>query len=132
MGAPQPKSSGALIVFQGTINRNSLFYPPLPAQLWLPAQPREILYQASMQSRLGQRIEELVGALNRPGARFALIGGLALAPHGVIRATQDIDLLTDLADADAIDEELQRLGYRCRDRSEDGANYLRGDARVDF
>jgi hypothetical protein len=28
-------------------------------------------------------------------ARFALIGGLALASHNVIRATQDIDLLTD-------------------------------------
>ena len=76
-------------------------------------------------SRLGKQIEELVGALNRRGIRFALIGGLALAPHKVIRATQDIELLTDAAGADGIDEELLRLGYRCVHRSADAGNYLR-------
>jgi len=83
-------------------------------------------------SRLGKQIEELVGALNRRGIRFALIGGLALAPHKVIRATQDIELLTDAAGADGIDEELLRLGYRCVHRSADAGNYLREDERVDF
>jgi hypothetical protein len=83
-------------------------------------------------SRLGKQIEELVEALNRLGVRFALIGGLALAPHKVIRATQDIDLLTDAVSADDIDQELTRLGYRCVHRSADAGNYLRGDERVDF
>ena len=83
-------------------------------------------------SRLGKQIEELVGALNRLGIRFALIGGLALTPHKVIRATQDIDLLTDALNADDIDQELLRLGYRCIHRSGDAGNYLRGDERVDF
>jgi len=36
-------------------------------------------------------------------ARFALIGGIALASHKVIRATQDIDLLTDAEKAVDID-----------------------------
>ena len=53
-------------------------------------------------------------------ARFALIGGLALASHKVIRATQDID------------RELVAIGYRCLHRSPDAGNYLRGDERVDF
>lgn len=83
-------------------------------------------------SRLGKQIEELVGALNRLGVRFALIGGLALTPHKVIRATQDIDLLIDSISADRIDQQLLQLGYRCVHRSADAGNYLRADERVDF
>jgi hypothetical protein len=83
-------------------------------------------------SRLGRQIEEVLAALNRLGVRHALIGGLALAPHKVIRATQDVDLLTDAQSADAIDQELQQLGYRCLHRSGDAANYVRGDERLDF
>jgi hypothetical protein len=42
-------------------------------------------------------------------ARFALIGGLALASHKVIRATQDIDLLTDAEKAEDIDRESEEV-----------------------
>jgi hypothetical protein len=59
-----------------------------------------------------------------------LIGGLALAPYNVIRATSDVDLLADAALADAIDRELRKLGYQCLHRSSDVANYVRGDERV--
>jgi predicted nucleotidyltransferase len=83
-------------------------------------------------SRLGRQIEEVVATLNAMGARFALIGGLALAAHKVIRATQDVDLLTDAGIADQIDKALAKLGYRCAHRSAEAANYLRGDERVDF
>lgn len=83
-------------------------------------------------SRLGKQIEETIAALNSVGVRFALIGGLALASHKVIRATRDIDLLTDVKSADEIDRLLTRLGYRCIHRSADAGNYLRGDERVDF
>jgi len=83
-------------------------------------------------SRLGKQIEEIIAALNGIGVRFALIGGLALASHKVIRATRDIDLLTDANSADEIDRLLTRLGYRCIHRSTDAGNYLRGDERVDF
>ena len=41
-------------------------------------------------SRLGKQIAEAAAALNAIGARYALIGGLALASHKVIRATQDV------------------------------------------
>ncbi|MGC8517746.1 MAG: hypothetical protein ACP5P4_04360 [Steroidobacteraceae bacterium] len=83
-------------------------------------------------SRLGRQISELTAMLGNIGARYALIGGLALAPHHVIRATQDVDLLVDLENADAIERELTALGYRSIHRSEEAANCLRGDERVDF
>lgn len=83
-------------------------------------------------SRLGRQIAEVVAALNAIGARFALIGGLALASHKVVRATQDVDFLADADQADAIDAELVKLGYRCLHHSVDAANYVRSDERVDF
>lgn len=83
-------------------------------------------------SRLGRQLTEVTSALSGVGARYALIGGLALASYQVIRATQDVDLLTELEKADEIDAALQRLGYRCMHRSEDAGNYLRGDERVDL
>lgn len=83
-------------------------------------------------SRLGRQIAELASALNAIGARFALIGGLALASHKVVRATQDVDLLIDADSAEAIEAELTRLGYRRLHRSADAGNYVRGDERVDL
>ena len=83
-------------------------------------------------SQLGRQIEEVVATLNAMDARFALIGGLALASHKVIRATQDIDLLADADIADPIDSAFTKLGYSCAHRRADAANYLRGDERVDF
>ncbi len=62
----------------------------------------------------------------------ALIGGLALAAHNVVRATQDIDFLVDASDADTLHGLLLKLGYRCIHRSEDAANYLRGDEGIDL
>ncbi len=50
-------------------------------------------------SRLGKQIAEVAAALNAIGARFALIGGLALASHKVVRATQDVDLLVEAENA---------------------------------
>jgi len=66
------------------------------------------------------------------GAPYALIGGLALAPYNVTRATRDVDLLVEAARSGALEVELTRLGYRCLHRSEDASNYLRGDERLDF
>lgn len=83
-------------------------------------------------SRLGKQIEELVSTLSTTGAPFALIGGLALAPYKVVRATQDVDLLTDSSMAETIHTALLALGYRCLHRSEDAGNYQRDDERVDL
>ena len=83
-------------------------------------------------SRLGKQIAEVTAALQRAGARYALIGGLALASHHVIRATQDVDLLTELEKADDIEVELIKLGYHRLHRSADAGNYARNDERVDL
>ncbi len=83
-------------------------------------------------SRLGAQIAQVAVALHAIGARFALIGGLALASHKVVRATQDVDLLVDAEKADEIEAELRRLGYRRLHRSADAANYARGDERIDL
>ena len=83
-------------------------------------------------SRLVRQIEEVAAALRAAEIRCALIGGLALAAHKVLRATQDIDLLVDAESADAVEAALTRLGYRRLHRSEDAGNYVRGDERVDF
>ena len=83
-------------------------------------------------SRLGEQLSELIAALRQIGVRYALIGGLALASHNVIRATQDVGLLIEAEKADEIDAKLAELGYRCLHRSADAANYLRGDQRVDL
>ena len=83
-------------------------------------------------SRLGKQLEEAIVTLDKVGAKFALIGGLALAPHRVVRATQDVDFLIDADLANSVDQALTDLGYRCLHRSTDAANYLRGDLRLDF
>jgi predicted nucleotidyltransferase len=83
-------------------------------------------------SRLGKQIEEITSTLNSIGVRAALIGGLALAAHKVIRATQDVDLLVDTSVADQIDEAVTQLGYHCLHRSGNAANYARGPERLDF
>ena len=83
-------------------------------------------------SRLGRQIAEVTAALERLGARYALIGGLALASHQVIRATQGVDLLTDIEKADEIEAELIKLGYHRLHRSADAGNYARNDERVDL
>jgi hypothetical protein len=42
-------------------------------------------------SRLGRQLEEVIASLSKVDSRFALIGGLALASHRVIRAMQDME-----------------------------------------
>jgi hypothetical protein len=83
-------------------------------------------------SRLGRQITEVISVLEKARVPAALSGGLALAPHGVVRATQDVDLLTEASSADVLDRELTNLGYRCVHRSGDAASYLRGDERLDL
>ena len=83
-----------------------------------------------MSSLLGQIKEALVvfAGLKTPPA---LIGGLALASHGVVRATRDVDFLVDADDADRLHDILLGLDYRCVHRSPDAANYLRGEDGFD-
>ena len=83
-------------------------------------------------SRLVEQIKQAVTAFVGCKTTPALIGGLALAAHQVVRATRDVDFLADADDADRLHEILLTLGYRCVHRSGDAANYLREDEGLDL
>lgn len=77
--------------------------------------------------RLVERIKQAVAAFVGCKTTSALIGGLVLVAHQVVRAMRDVDFLAYAEDADKLHEILLTLGCRCVDRSEEAANYLRGD-----
>lgn len=79
-----------------------------------------------------RQLREAIQAFEALGSRPALIGGLALAAHQVVRATQDIDLLLAVEDAETADGLLTQLGYTCIHRSQDAANYRRGSEGLDI
>ena len=82
-------------------------------------------------SRLLSQIKEALALFVSLKTPPALIGGLALASHGVVRATRDVDFLVDADDADRLHDILLGLGYGCVHRSPDAANYLRGEDGFD-
>lgn len=55
--------------------------------------------------------KKLLEALEAEGLDYALCGALALAVHGVVRATTDIDMLVDRSSVDAVAAVAKRLGY---------------------
>lgn len=83
-------------------------------------------------SRLVEQIKQAVAAFAGCRTPPALIGGLALAAHQVVRATRDVDFLVDADDAELLHATLLDLGYRCVHRSADAANYLRADEGLDL
>ena len=82
-------------------------------------------------SKLIDQLEEVVSALAAARIANALIGGLAVAAHRVVRSTQDVDLLVDGTRADDADAVFARLGYTSIYRTENVANYVRGTQRLD-
>ena len=82
--------------------------------------------------RLADQITEALAGFSGCRTMPALIGGLALAAHRVVRATQDVDFLAAAEDAERIHAMLVALGYACVHRSDDAANYRRGDEGLDL
>jgi len=68
----------------------------------------------------------------RQGTQPALIGGLAVVAHQVVRATKDVDFLVEIEAAQKIHDALLELGYQCLYRSGDAANYVRGTEGLDL
>ncbi len=80
-------------------------------------------------------LKDLAEAFASAEISYALIGGLALTPHGAGRATADLDFLVDRDRADDAESIVLAMGYRRVMRSDDAANYISDDAlkgRVDF
>jgi hypothetical protein len=74
---------------------------------------------------LAEQIREVLAMFARNGTEPALIGGLAVVAHQVVRATKDVDFLVAAEAADTVHNALLNLGYQCLYRSEDAANYVR-------
>lgn len=83
-------------------------------------------------SRLVDQIKQAITAFAVCETMPALIGGLALAAHAVVRGTRDVDFLVDVDDADRLHGALIALDYRCVHRSADAANYVREDEGLDL
>ena len=83
-------------------------------------------------SNLAEQIREALSMFADNGTHPALIGGLAVVAHQVIRATKDVDFLVEIEAADKIHDALLNLGYQCLYRSEDAANYVRAAEGLDL
>jgi len=65
-------------------------------------------------SPLIEELRQLVAVFNERGIDFALCGGLALAAHGLVRATQDIDFLIREETLDDAYKAAAEVGYDIR------------------
>ena len=80
-------------------------------------------------------LKYLLKLFNENDIPYALIGGLALDMYGIIRTTQDIDILVPLESIEKIEDFLLKRGYKKLFRNEDVANYASDNfelGRVDF
>jgi hypothetical protein len=68
-------------------------------------------------SNLAEQIREALSMFARNNTEPALIGGLAVVAHQVVRATKDVDFLVEAEAADRVHDALLVLGYQCLYRS---------------
>ena len=69
-------------------------------------------------------IRDVGGALDAARVRYALIGGFAMALHGVQRATVDLDFILMLDDLNRTDQILIGAGYHRVFSSENVSHYI--------
>ena len=76
--------------------------------------------------------EHVLGVLQRHNVDAVVIGGVALAAHNYLRATEDLDLGVNatVATLRAVRDELQRQGYEVELREADGDDPLGGTIDV--
>lgn len=60
---------------------------------------------------LFDQLRELIQTLGRSRLDYALCGGFALAAHGIVRATEDIDLMIEEASLAALRQAVEPMGY---------------------
>lgn len=82
--------------------------------------------------RLADQIRQILVVFAGLSTPPALIGGLALAAHDVVRATRDVDFLVAAEDGERVHALLLSLGYRCIHRTDEAANYVRGEEGFDL
>ncbi len=81
---------------------------------------------------LRAQLAEALAIFDQCDAKAALIGGLALAAHRVVRATTDIDFLLDASSYREVRNALVAAGFECLHENVDAANFARGSERLDL
>ena len=80
-------------------------------------------------------LSHVVGDLDKHGVHYALIGGMAMAMHGLQRTTLDLDFILLLDDLTTADKILRSHGYQREFHSENVSHYLGNDnalGRIDL
>ena len=83
---------------------------------------------------LYDELTAIVDTLESRGIEYALCGGLAMAVHGFMRATEDIDLFLPPEEAERAEEAVAELGYTVRARPmnfSSGAMQIRRVSKID-
>lgn len=83
----------------------------------------------------GKVLSLVTGFLDEKGIRYGVIGGIALAAYGLLRLTQDLDLVVEGSGQDAIIQFLESHGYETLHRSTGYSNHRHPDpskGRIDF
>lgn len=75
-------------------------------------------------------LHEVGRELDRLGARWALVGGLALGCYGIVRSTVDLDLLTESWAGDELVAWLERNGWQTLHRASGYSNHLHTEPRL--
>jgi predicted nucleotidyltransferase len=75
-------------------------------------------------------LSRVVSDLDKNGVRYALIGGMAMAMHGLQRTTLDLDFILLLQDLETADRILQSHGYHRDFHSENVSHYLGDNAAL--
>lgn len=76
-------------------------------------------------ARLQDSLAECAAAFERAGVPFAVAGAFAVAMHGHVRATRDIDFLVRLADRETARRALESVGYTCAQQTDSFAHFER-------
>ena len=82
-----------------------------------------------------ENLPRVIAAFDESGMRYALIGGLAMALHGVQRATFDADFILLSENLESCDLILKGMGYEREYYSENVSHYRSDDpslGRLDF
>lgn len=69
-------------------------------------------------------LKYLIELFNKERIPYALIGGLALDIHGIVRTTKDIDILIPLEELDKVNTFLLGHGYKQLFKTTDVASYI--------
>jgi len=73
--------------------------------------------------------------LDEKGVRYAVIGGIALAAYGLVRNTEDLDLVVEASGQGEIIQFLESRGYQTLHRSTGYSNHRHSDpslGQIDF